>query len=106
MFEHGIRALTAPDAATAMTYVKQHAEIACVFTDLGLPGDSDGFDLAKAIARERPALPILFGSGGAITPCAHLAVSASRFFRKPYDRDRLVAAIQKAIAARIPHVAL
>ncbi len=97
MREHGIDALTAPDAATAMIYVKMHPEIGCVFTDLGLPGSVDGFDLGRWIARERPDLSVIFGTGGLATPCADLATRAGRVFKKPYDLDRLLAAIQLAM---------
>ena len=61
--ELGCRALQAGDAASALDILKGDAPIDLIVTDVGLPGDTNGRDLAEAAMAVRPGLKILFITG-------------------------------------------
>jgi CheY-like chemotaxis protein len=51
---YGFSVLEAADAAEAMDLMEYHAEIALVFSDVRMPGDMDGIDLAEWILNIGP----------------------------------------------------
>jgi CheY-like chemotaxis protein len=59
----GFSVLEAADAAEAMDLMECHAEIALVFSDVRMPGDMDGIDLAEWILKHWPGLPVMLTSG-------------------------------------------
>ena len=61
--ELGYHVLAAPDAAAALALVQNEPAIALLFTDLVLPGGTDGHQLAAEARRQRPGLKVLFTSG-------------------------------------------
>ena len=61
--EAGYRVLQAPDGLPALDLVARHAEIALVFTDVGLTGPMNGRVLADRIGETRPDVPVLFTTG-------------------------------------------
>jgi len=74
--------------------------VACVVSDVRMPGMS-GLDLLRALEARGRAVPVILMTGhGDIT----MAVSAMKegafdFVEKPYDADLLIAAIETALAA-------
>ena len=70
-------------------------EIDCLITDIGMPG-VDGFDLQRRLREQRPELPVIL-----ITGRHEIAkppqTKYSRFFRKPFDGQALLAAIDDAL---------
>jgi PAS domain S-box-containing protein len=65
----------ARDGAQALALFELHGErIRIVFSDIGLPGDLNGWELASRFRSARPALPIILASGyfqrGANTRCS------------------------------------
>jgi two-component system NtrC family sensor kinase len=61
--EHGFRVLTAYDGASGLQLLKDHPEIALLFTDVVLPRGMNGRQLADEALRLRPKLPVLFATG-------------------------------------------
>jgi len=61
--EAGLPVLKAATADDAIEMLKQHDEIAAVFSDVQMPGPLDGIGLARWIARERPEVKVLLTSG-------------------------------------------
>ncbi len=59
----GYRVLAAGNAETALALLKKHPEISLLFSDVVLPGGTNGFDLAREARRRRPDLAVLFTSG-------------------------------------------
>src|SRR4051794_7125409 len=53
-----------------------------LLTDIELASTMTGWDLAEALRRDRPELPIIYASGNA--PDRSHQVNASLFFAKPY----------------------
>jgi DNA-binding NtrC family response regulator len=78
-------------AATALQILDATPEIALLFTDIVLPGDMDGVQLAAEAQRRRPGLRVLFTSGYT----EHALVGNGRIMEgvevltKPYHKSEL-----------------
>src|SRR5262249_34086755 len=67
------------------------SEIACLITDIGMPG-MDGFELYRLMSKKRPELPVILITGRhEITELPQ--AKPNRFFRKPFDGQALLASI-------------
>lgn len=68
----------------------------CLVSDLRMP-DVDGWQLAAAVERARPGLPVIFvtGQGGVAPPGTH--GTTIPVFQKPFDGPALLAAIRAAV---------
>lgn len=69
-----------------------------VLSDINLPGQMNGVDLARSIRRNRPGAPIILATG-----YSHLADVAEREFvvlRKPYGMDQFRDAVKTVKVAR------
>jgi two-component system cell cycle sensor histidine kinase/response regulator CckA len=93
--EQGYQVLEARNGANALQLLEEHSgKVALVLTDLRMPV-MDGRQLAAALARRRPSLPIVFMSGFTaqlmdlrlVSP--HLA-----FLAKPFKNEDLLAAVR------------
>jgi DNA-binding NtrC family response regulator len=84
----GFEPVFARDADEAVRILERRTDIVIVFTDVDMPGSMDGIKLAAAIRGRWPPIKIIVVSGH-----AHVTVSdlpdQSRFFRKPYDSQRV-----------------
>jgi PAS domain S-box-containing protein len=60
--ELGYRVLSAPNAATALTVLDQN-EVDLLFTDVVMPGGTNGRQLADTAVRRQPGLKVLFMTG-------------------------------------------
>ncbi len=104
LVKQGYRVIEAADADTALPLWRdRRAEIGLIVTDIVMPGELNGRELAEAVRRDAPDFPIIVITGydpsqigGLDTPGqpwnAHL--------RKPYTRDQLLSAVEKALARR------
>ncbi len=61
----GFVVCTAGDAAEALDMTRSGLDFDLLFTDIVMPGDMDGIDLAAEVARLRPGTPILLTTGWA-----------------------------------------
>lgn len=73
------------EAATAegALALLDQAPIDVLVTDISLGGYLNGWDVAEAFRRVRPALRIVYASGNSVEPCRQ--VTNSLFVSKPYD---------------------
>jgi DNA-binding response OmpR family regulator len=69
--ELGYRVLEAGDAAAAREIVELEPEIQLLFTDLGLPGGTDGKALADQVQKIRPSLRVLITTAYAGSALVH-----------------------------------
>jgi len=88
-FDSGEAFLGAPDAAT----------VACVVTDLQMPGGS-GLDLQRALQARGHVVPMVFvsGYGTVSTSVEAMRQGAVDFLEKPAPPDALLEAIERAVA--------
>jgi CheY-like chemotaxis protein len=83
--EQGFDVHIEPDAAGALRYVESGARVDALFTDINLPGDMNGSELASRIRRLRPEMPIVYASGQWHPSDKDRLVPRSVFLAKPYD---------------------
>lgn len=88
--DHGIEAVPATSARAAAHLLDD--SIDALITDIEMPGDLNGLDLARHAARLRPGLPIVVVSGG-IRPSASELPAGTIFLSKPYSMDDVLAAL-------------
>ena len=91
----GFEVVDAPDAKTALELLRTRKDIAVLFTDVQMPGEMDGLELARAVHVLRPDIKILVTSGGLKLRDEDLP-DDGRFVPKPYVVDRVAATIAAA----------
>ena len=96
--DHGFLVIEAMDAGEAMALLQaRDVAVDLVFSDVHMPGDLDGLDLARWVCAAFPGLPVILASGAARTAdldedlCAFAPIEA-----KPY--------CMKSVAARVGRV--
>lgn len=67
-----------------------------LITDIGMPG-TNGFELRDLVMKERPRLPVFLITGRHEIANQDRARDSSGFFRKPFDAQRLLAAVAEAL---------
>jgi CheY-like chemotaxis protein len=93
----GYNVLEAPNGAAALELVDGGDLIALVLTDLRMPV-MDGRQLASALARRRPSLPIVVMSGFTAQLMDLRLVSPQlTFLAKPFRNDDLLAAVRQKL---------
>ncbi len=75
-------------------------QIDCLITDIGMPG-IDGFELHRQMRDARPHLPIIFITARpeATTQKHGAAKDHQGYFRKPFDGQALLVAVNQALLA-------
>jgi two-component system, cell cycle sensor histidine kinase and response regulator CckA len=97
---HGFQVITAPNGAAALQLLEDDAspKVSLVLTDLRMPV-MDGRQLAAALARRHPSLPIVFMSGFTAQLMDLRLVSPHvAFLAKPFRDHDLLATIRGQIA--------
>ncbi|MGS1096399.1 response regulator (plasmid) [Aquamicrobium terrae] len=67
-----------------------------LITDIGMPG-TDGFELRDMVTKERHDLPVFLITGRHEIADQGRARESSGFFRKPFDAQQLLAAVEQAL---------
>jgi len=70
-----------------------------VFSDIMMPGGTNGIALAKQIRKRRPALPVLLTSGFSEAMRGEAEALGISILRKPYGLNELRAAIEHHVPA-------
>jgi len=98
---YGYRSLSAENGRQALEVWRANASaIDLVVTDMVMPGGLSGLQLAEALIRERPGLPVLITSGYSVEDISN-KLSGSRnihFIQKPYSPTSLAEAIRVGLA--------
>ncbi|WP_269714112.1 hybrid sensor histidine kinase/response regulator [Caulobacter sp. NIBR2454] len=97
LMELGHRVLRADQVEAALKIAGSDPSIGLVLTDVIMPGGSSGVDLAKALARLRPGLPVMLSSGYTGEELALAEAAPWPLLRKPFTLDGLAVAIAHAI---------
>jgi len=73
------------------------SSIDCLITDIGMPG-INGYELEQLVRQTRPELPVILVTGRhEIADQRRAIAQGARLFRKPFDAQMLLAAINRAI---------
>lgn len=94
----GYEPIEANDARAALAAFRAEPHVDLVLTDMVMPGERSGLELARSLRREVPTLPVLIVSGHSGEPLALDALRAEGivWLRKPHDIDALGDAIEAA----------
>ncbi len=85
-------------SATAFLAGDACAQPGCLITDIRMPG-MDGIELQEELKKRNCALPVIVITGHGDVPLAVRAMKAGAgdFLEKPFARDALLAAVQRAL---------
>ena len=94
----GYRAIAARDAAEALDRLAQ-GDIALLFTDIVMPGELDGFGLARQVQELWPSVRIVLTSGfpDARLPSDAMEMQTLRMLIKPYRREDLAEVLHEVL---------
>ena len=96
--EAGLAVIERADADEALGFLIEHStDVAAVFTDIHLPGHSDGVHLAEMISRHWPHIGVIVTSGDP-RPRRDLP-NHVHFIAKPWRPDEVVHAMQQILEA-------
>ncbi|HKU96143.1 MAG TPA: response regulator [Vineibacter sp.] len=95
----GYRVLEASTAAEAQAVFNAKEPIEIVISDVNMPGDMNGFALAKWIREEHPGVKVILTSGiNNMAKNAEDVCSDGPFLEKPYTYDNLAAHIRRLLS--------
>jgi len=93
----GYAVIEAPHPAAALDIAAGSAQIDLVFTDVQMPG-MNGFQLADAIQRLRPSVPVVYATGYAGTLTETSAHPPGPILAKPYRMAALRTIVEQSLA--------
>jgi len=95
--DEGFAVCDAANVAKALQLLETRDDIGILFTDIDMPGEMDGLDLARIVRKRWPHIAIIIVSGH-----THLAdadvPNGGVFFSKPYLRATILKALRRADA--------
>jgi two-component system cell cycle sensor histidine kinase/response regulator CckA len=95
----GLRVLSAETGEGALGLWEIHRdEVDLLFTDIVLPGELSGRDLALKILTEKPSLPVLYTSGYSSAGYDQSYFTKANFLPKPFQPAVLREAVKGALA--------
>jgi two-component system, LuxR family, response regulator FixJ len=91
--------VTSFDSGTAFLRSLPHISFGCIITDVRMPGLS-GIDLLRRLKDLDVNMPVIVVTGHGDVPIAveAMKLGATDFFEKPFDGDKMVAAVQSLFA--------
>lgn len=90
--EEGLSAVQAANAAEALALLETDPSIAVLFTDIEMPGDMDGLELAERVQLKWPGVQLILTSGRVQLSKKDIP-DDSTFLPKPYAAEDLAAVI-------------
>jgi CheY-like chemotaxis protein len=96
----GYRTIAAHDARSALALVQRGEPFDLLFTDVVMPGGMSGRELADAVARHRPGIPVLYTSGYTEDAVLHQSRlhESVLLLMKPYRRPQLARMVRQALS--------
>lgn len=95
----GFRALGAQSSAQALDILDRRSDIDVLFTDVRMPGEMNGVDLAFTVKSRWPAMGIIVVSGNFDPKATRLPIGAS-FLAKPYRLATVKTLIEQQIGPK------
>ena len=100
MLQHlGYEVTRAASATAALGALANGRSIDLVLSDIMMPGDLNGVELAREVQRRRRGLPVLLTSGYAEAAAGEAQEIGVRILPKPYRIDDLRAALDQALTS-------
>ncbi len=90
----------ATNAADALILLAEDETIDAVFSDVVMPGEMDGVQLASTLRLGHPHLAIVLATGYSQVLAEWRGKAVAEVLSKPYRLDDLAAALERALAAR------
>jgi CheY-like chemotaxis protein len=91
----GFTVIEAANGDEALQQFNDHALVTTLFTDINMPGETDGLLLAHMIFKLRPKVQLILTSGRGL-PLDSQLPPGGMFLQKPYDASRLTDLIRAA----------
>lgn len=100
--ENGYKVLLASDATQAMAILKANPDLDLMFTDVVMPGEMNGYDLAEAAYSIKPSLKIVHTSGFTAQNVSYSYQSryATTLLNKPYTQQEMLDKLRAALDSR------
>jgi len=98
--ECGFNVLQAANADEALETLLSRPDVDLVFTDVRMPGQIDGLQLARWVVSQRPNVAIIIASGDAARAVAMRELCGAHAFTKPYKFDDVVAKMRDLLQSR------
>jgi two-component system cell cycle sensor histidine kinase/response regulator CckA len=98
--KHGYRVLQAASSEEALAVWKRHSErIRLLLTDMVMPGDLNGWELAQQLLDAQPALKVIYTSGYSDDVAGQVFSLGKKvnFIQKPYQPSKLAQAVRQAL---------
>jgi CheY-like chemotaxis protein len=90
----GYRPIEVSNAYEAIAILEARKDILIVFTDIDMPGSTDGLKLARAIRDRWPPIELILTSGHFDVPEGDIP-ERGLFFSKPYRDNEIVSALRR-----------
>lgn len=94
----GVHVIECASADEAIPILERSSSIVLAMTDICMPGEMNGLELAAVIWTRWPGLPVIVTSGNRLVPDA-LFPTHAMFMRKPWSLETLHHAIRKYLPA-------
>ena len=94
LVDHGFEVMEAANASEAIAIFLSGKRFECLFTDVDMPGDKDGLELAMLVKQSWPPIDIIVTSGHRDVKQADLPKDGL-FVGKPYSADAVAELIKK-----------
>lgn len=94
--ETGFEAVEATNAVYAVRVLENRPDVRVVFTDVDMPGGTDGMKLAAKIRDRWPPIELIIVSGRR-TPRPEELPARGVFFSKPYRRDEVITTMRRMV---------
>jgi DNA-binding NtrC family response regulator len=99
LHEAGFHVIAASDGKEALDWCKERVADVLV-TDIQLPGQIDGWDIAEHCREHDPELPVIYATGFSTVEAR--PVPGSMSLQKPYRPEEIVRAVRQATEGRPP----
>ncbi len=83
----GFEVTAANDGDEALGYLREGRQFDLLFTDIRMPGATDGWELARAARRLLPEIRVIYATG--LGDAANGLTEGERYVRKPYSLSEL-----------------
>ena len=98
----GYKTYEAKDAAAALSFLHQHEDIELLFSDIVMPGDTDGRELAHVAVRSQPDIRVLLTTGMEPSSVADTGSPEDiPLLPKPYSSGELAWTIRAILDAKV-----